>query len=141
MAEPKGQGGEMDIDEEMASLAKAFKEAKDRKAELDKESKEKEQIMKEAGARLLEIFDSKTITQIKFEELGTFFIKPSAFPKVEDQEKFYKWLRATNQDSIIKETVHPQTLRAFVKERIEKAEPMPDGVKPGHMIRQISNRA
>jgi hypothetical protein len=42
-----------------------------------------------------------------------------------DKPAFIQWLKDSGQAGIVKEDVNPQTLKAFVKERIENAEEYP----------------
>lgn len=48
---------------------------------------------------------------------------------VSEQPKFFRWLRENNLGDLIKETVHPQTLKAFAKERRENGEELPEYMK------------
>ncbi len=51
-----------------------------------------------------------------------------AYIKKEAQEETYTWLKENGHGGILKETVHPQTLRAFAKELLEDGAPMPPGI-------------
>lgn len=44
------------------------------------------------------------------------------YPRIIDNESFIKWLKENGYSDIIKETVHPQTLRAWFKEFSDKYE-------------------
>lgn len=45
--------------------------------------------------------------------------------KVDDQPKFIAWCKAGEHAGLVKETVHPQTLKAFVNTLIEEGKPLP----------------
>lgn len=51
-----------------------------------------------------------------------------AYVKKEYQDETYTWLKENGHGDLIKETVHPQTLRAFAKDRIQDGEPLPPGI-------------
>lgn len=51
-----------------------------------------------------------------------------AYIKKEAQDETYAWLKDNGHGGIVQETVNPQTLRAFVRERLEDGEPLPPGV-------------
>jgi len=48
-----------------------------------------------------------------------------AYCKKEYEPAFFAWLRANGHGDIIRETVHPSTLKAFAKERVQDGEPLP----------------
>ena len=60
--------------------------------------------------------------------VGCFELNTEVFPYVAaaDQETFYKFLREGNNGGLIKETIHPKTLQAFVKEQLENGVSLKD---------------
>lgn len=69
------------------------------------------------------------VKSLDLEGLGKCAYAQTVYPTVKDQEALFASLRAMDAASLIKETVHPQTLKAFVKERLEQNLPLPDGVE------------
>jgi hypothetical protein len=53
--------------------------------------------------------------------IGALELSTEVYPYVAGDaiDTFYKWLRERQQGAIIKETIHPKTLQAFVKEQLE----------------------
>lgn len=49
-----------------------------------------------------------------------------------DEGLFHNWLRSNGHGDLIKETVHPQTLKAFIREQIENGASVPDFVSQYH---------
>ena len=43
----------------------------------------------------------------------------------EHEEEVFAWMRENGHGDIIKEVIHPQTLKAFVRERVKEGEPVP----------------
>lgn len=55
-------------------------------------------------------------------------VKVWASIKKDAQEETFAWLKAHGHGSLVREVVNPQTLSAFVRERIEDGEPLPPGI-------------
>lgn len=49
--------------------------------------------------------------------------------KATDKERFHAWLRSQGLGDIIREAVHPQTLKAFVREQLEEGNELPEYVQ------------
>lgn len=83
------------------------------------EKKKFETDLKEANAEIEKLEDQiyKLMQEHEVDQIAIrnriFFPIVQTFPKVLDQDKFYDFLRDRGEDGIIKETVHPQTLRAW----------------------------
>lgn len=61
----------------------------------------------------------------------TCFLSTSVFASIEKAKEadVHKALEDEGHGDMIKPTVHSQTLRAFCRERLEKGEPVPEGIK------------
>ena len=44
------------------------------------------------------------------------------------EEEVFAWVAAHGHDDLIRKAIHPQTLRAWVRERLEAGEEVPEGV-------------
>lgn len=75
--------------------------------------------------------DGVNIPGVGFVEVG---VELYPYVKVDDQDRWFKWLRDGGNGGIIKETIHHKTLQAFVGEQIddpEKAGLLPDYLTVG----------
>lgn len=63
------------------------------------------------------------------EGVGACTLGQSDYPRITDAEALMTSLRALGAGALIKPTVPPQTLRAFMKERKEQNLPSPEGVE------------
>lgn len=68
---------------------------------------------------------------LKLSDGGSISLRSDVYPNLDKAREleFFDWLRATGNGALIKETVNHQTLKAFVKERIEGGEAVPDTVR------------
>jgi hypothetical protein len=131
----------MSVDDDLRAHAEKLKELTDTKKNLAELVKATNAAIESTSESMLAIMDSKEMTQVRFEGLGLFFVQGSTFPKVEGKEQFHEWLKANGQGDLIKEEVHSQTLRAFVKNLLEEGKALPPGVTPGHTVREVRVRA
>jgi len=74
-------------------------------------------------------FESRNLQNIMIKGLGKFVLYSSAYPQMKNPELCHKWLRDKGFGDMIKEVVHPQTLGAFVRDRLEENQPLPEGVE------------
>lgn len=77
---------------------------------------------------LPEAMELAEIDSFKVEGVGTIFLKQQVFSSIlkEDRPRWYDWLRANGLEDLIVEWVFPQTQKAFVKERLESGDELPD---------------
>ena len=107
----------------------------ERMEELDGSITEKEEILKVIKAELE--FIKTVLIPKKLEEEGLKNFRLASGRGIttstdlyvsvlaDDKPTFMQWLRDSGQGGIIKEDVNPQTLKAFIKNRIENAEDYP----------------
>ncbi len=124
----------------MWEVADDLKKHLDKKKELKYSLKGTEEKIQVLSDKMIELLDEQDIKQIKFEGLGTFFIKGSSFPSVEDEAEMLQWLTDNGHKDIIKTGVQPQTLRAFCNSLQSEGKPLPSGVTAGHLVRKMAVR-
>jgi len=56
-------------------------------------------------------------TRVTFSGIGTLSPVISRYPSIVDKESFYKYLRETNQEGMIQETVNSNTLRSWFTQK------------------------
>jgi hypothetical protein len=119
----------------MRTLSELATELRDLKALLaDQEAVAKEtkkRIDALCKTAIPELMDSMDIENAKIEGVGTIYLRHDLYAnvKADDRDKFYDWLRDNGFDELIKETVHPGTLKAWAKEQLDQAKPLPEAVQ------------
>lgn len=58
-----------------------------------------------------------------------------------DREIFHAWLRKAGHGDLIKETVHPSTLKAFVKEQLSQDVVLPDFIQAAPYLKAVLRKA
>ena len=60
----------------------------------------------------------QVLDRTKFDYVGLlFYLSTQTFPKIVDEDGFFQWLAENGEDGIIKQTIYPQTLRGWYKEK------------------------
>lgn len=72
--------------------------------------------------------DEAGITNVKFDGIGRVQVAADMYVSIPSghQDDAYEWLRQNDSGDLIKDYVHPSTLKAFVKECIKKGIVLPD---------------
>lgn len=116
----------------LASLTQRLKQIqtwKTEKEELEQQvSKLGEDIKKESFACAKILIENQT-RSIVVEELGRCQYAQTNYFNVKDRDALHQFLRENQAESLIKETVHGQSLKAYCKERLEQNLPLPTGVE------------
>lgn len=124
-------GPTQDLREKIQKLYELRQEKEHLESMLKDVNKEKEHLEKQV---IPELMDDLEITKLKIEGIGTMYLQSDLYYNVlaADREKAYNWLREEGHGDIISETVPYQTMRSFLKERMEEGDTIPDvfNVKP-----------
>lgn len=112
------------------ALADTFRELKEKKDALEATLKE---VNKEIE-RLEEQFTAEMINEEtpKFSRRGkTFYLTEKLYVNslAAKSADLHKYLREKSLGDMIKETVHPSTLKSYVKELLEEDDELPEGLK------------
>jgi hypothetical protein len=98
---------------------------KDKKATLEAELKSVNKQIEHYTKIALELMEASGIQNIRVEGIGLAYQHTSLYPSVKDPDALLEWAREFAPE-IVKVGVHPQTLKSFIKERLETGEPIPD---------------
>jgi hypothetical protein len=112
----------------MSKKLEVLSKIRARKAKLSDELKsieEKEDAMEES---IMADMLNSGIQSINLAGVGTVFLSKSEYPSVEDVQNFFGYLRKNGQADLIKETVHPQTLRGWWNGLENKPDPSTIGL-------------
>ena len=104
---------------------------KDYKEELEDKLKEINKEAADIQTRVLPaMMEEAEIERLKVENAGTVYVKQELYVSATRDEDggeppFYEWARQHAPDLIV-DYIHPQRLKAWAKEKLEKGEPIPD---------------
>ena len=111
------------MDESLFVLADQLKAAKDRKKELDAETKANNAVIEELDMQLAEAMAEQEVD--RFSRNGSLFYLNSrlfASPKAGEKDAMIAALKANGYGDLVAETVNANTLASFAKERIAESE-------------------
>lgn len=104
--------------------------------ELKSEKEQIEDRLKAINARydeiskhkLPQIMEDTEQEKIKVTGIGTVYLQPDMQVSIyaKDQKATIQWFKDNGHESIVKETVHPGTLKSWSKEQIENGGSIPD---------------
>jgi len=111
-------------------LVLEYRTAKDEVDELEDKLKIAKDKFDKAQTALVEELETKGASQTaKYDGLGRITIlKPLVGARSLNEEALFEYLRGIGRDDLMKLTVHHRTLSAFVKERLESGEEIPEGI-------------
>lgn len=119
------------VSRNLEELVSALRELKDRKEALEEDLKVvNKKISYYADYLLPEVMEEQGLSSFKVPKIGSITLgeKVYASVKADNRGDFFEWLRATGNDALITEQVHPQTLTAFVREQLQNGSELPDAV-------------
>jgi len=116
-------------DDDIFSFADRLQALKEQKRQLESEIKEVNTQIEEVETKLAELMLEKEIQN--FTRNGQMFylntkIYASAVP--ERKEELFTWLKKNGYGDMVYETVNANSLAAFVREQIEEADELPEGL-------------
>src|SRR5262245_23258895 len=76
---------------------------------------------------IVEGLENQSLVQYRLESGASISMKDDAYSKVEDNDKWFKWIRETNREHLL--SVHYQTMNSLVKEMLEDGKTPPPGIK------------
>ena len=78
--------------------------------------------------KLVLLFENEKLQSMAIKNVGMFYLDARTFPRVENEKQLFAWLRQHKMQSLIKSTIHHQTLRGLVNERMSENKSLPKGV-------------
>jgi len=105
---------------------------------MDRERKEKDRL--EVALKLInaaydvlrfesipERMESDGVERVSYEGIGRVSLTADLRVQTKNKDALFGWLRKNKLGDLITDTVNSSTLKAFVKERMQKGKPLPDG--------------
>ena len=124
------------MNESLFELADRLKAAKDRKKELDAETKANNAVIEDLDRQLAEQMAEQEVD--RFSRNGSLFYLSSrlfASPRAGEKEPMIAALKANGYGDLVTETVNANTLASFAKERMAESE---TGELPGWLDAVVS---
>lgn len=115
--------------DDIFSLADRLKDLKQHKKELESEIKALNAEIEETEAKLAELMLEEEMQN--FTRNGRIFYlntKVYASAVAERKAELYKWLKENGYGDLVYETVNANSLAAFVREQLEEADELPEGL-------------
>lgn len=81
--------------------------------------------------------DATDVKKVEFEGIGLVHQRGEFYARVKDEAALISWLDANGGSAMAKRSVHPSTLKAFVRERLEANLPVPDGVDGYSVVKAV----
>ena len=106
---------ETTTDNKMLVLARELSGLRAIKDKLEDQIKELNPEIQRINDQLVELMVAENCPRFSLDG-QTFYTAVQAIPKIVDELAFFEWLRKHNEEGIIKETIHSQTLRGWWKE-------------------------
>jgi len=119
----------MEQSNELTQYGNRYSCLKQQKDELESQLKTTQKQLQEIELKLLELMELQNMKNFELKNVGKFFLYSSSYPRVIDNDALFADLRQKGDDALIKETIHPGTLRAYVKEQLENQNTIPKGVE------------
>jgi len=96
---------------------------------IEEELKATNALLEETSYTCAVMMEEQGVKSVNLEGVGRCEYGQSTYPKVVDAEALFADVRAMGAEALIKETIHAQTLRAFIGERLEQNLPLPKGLE------------
>lgn len=113
----------------MLQLSDTYRKLRDAKKDL-------EAALKDTNAQIAEV-EEQLVAQMVDSEVQNFSrdgmqfylsTQTYASPVAQRRDDLHTWLKMNGFEGLVKETVHAQTLSAFIREQLEEAEVLPAGL-------------
>ena len=110
--------------------AERLQQLRDMKAEFDSQLKQVNEKIEEVNQELVNLMIEEEIQNfVKSGKMFCLSTRVYASAKAEAKQELFSTLKEKGYGDIVIETVHPQTLSAFVKELMEEGDELPEWLK------------
>lgn len=122
----------MSIDEKLATIASRWSDLRAEKEELEAKLKDVNlEIMQIAERDIPQMLDDAGLDSVKVKGIGTVYLQGQIQVAVlsDNQPKLIEYMISEGHSDLVKETVHPGTLKSWVKERLDENLEVPDFIQ------------
>lgn len=116
--------------DDMLSLADRLQSLRNRKKQLEEETKAVNAEIEETEAKLANLMLEQEVQH--FTRNGQLFYlstRTYASPVADRKEELYAWLKEHGYGDLVQETVNANRLAAFVREQLDEADELPEGLR------------
>lgn len=127
----------------LIACGKKLHNLKSVKDDLEKQLKAVNAEITELSTQVIpDLMEQLEVPKITIDGIGTLFKRPEVYAYVlaERREDFHTWLREHGHGDLVKETVHPATLKAFAKEQLSEGNPLPEELIKATLIQTAQIR-
>jgi hypothetical protein len=127
----------------LTELGKKLYDAKAEKDQLEERLKVVNAIKSELEKVLLpKAMEDAEQDKFSIAGMGTFYLQADVqvYIKNEQEDAAFKWFRKEGHGDIIKETIHPGTLKSWTKEQLENGGKLPPGMNAHQFMRAVMRR-
>jgi hypothetical protein len=115
--------GKADLAEGTLSSLERFAQMASEKTKLSTRLKEVEEQLADLTASVATEITGLDTDKVRVKGLGVFAVRAELYAAIIENEAALQWLRKQGGETLIKTTVHPQTLRGWVRETEEEMAP------------------
>jgi len=119
----------MNEQQHLTKLGIKLKQFLEEKSELEEATKNINTEIDRLQGQFVEAMELHKIKNFEIKDLGKFYLHSSIFSKIINREKLFADLKEKGVGDLIRETIYPQTLRAYTKECLENKNEIPQGVE------------
>jgi len=112
----------------LTELASSVLTARQEKAIIERELKEKNSAVRAAEFALIEALREQDIDGFKTHG-ANFFVNSKLVAKKTDEQQLFSWLESSGFGSVVKRTVHHATLNKICTEELEEHGELPAGIE------------
>jgi predicted nuclease with TOPRIM domain len=113
----------------LVQYAKQLKTMEAKKDKIETQLSDLNKEIDDFNTQFVELMEKEGVQKFTVDNVGTCYIQADIYPKVTDVEQLHADLRDNGAGAMIKETVNYQSLKAYIKERLEQTNIMPKGVE------------
>lgn len=114
---------------DLETYSKTLKELRDRETTLDKELKAIREKIEMLQPEFVAYMQDHRLQNAHVAGIGTVFLQNRNYAKIKDQIILFEALRKSGNGNLIKETIHPSTLRGYANDTLKENKPLPPGME------------
>jgi hypothetical protein len=106
----------------IVELARELSRSKRYKQAMEKAAQTINKNVEQQEKELCLLMAQEQLSNFTIDGVGQFILKLKSYPNIINKIKFFEWVRQQGDGSIIEEAIHPQTLKRYIREKIEELE-------------------
>lgn len=128
--EPDSIAKPLATDADLIDQIKRLAVLREQEKSLKEARKALEAQLDECQNLILLTYDARGVTKMGVEGVGLVYTQVDSYPNVKDMPGLVGWLKDKGEGAIVKEVVHPQTLRAWYRSLVTNGASQEGGTLP-----------